>query len=375
VRALAKLQQEGIRRVGSPRAGFRFFSARGQALGRAEVERIRALRIPPAWTDVRISPLPSAKLQAIGRDRAGRWQYRYHPEFARRRAAAKYRRLLRFASALPRIRAAVARDMRRRGLARERVLATMVRILETCHMRPGSEAYVAENGSYGLTTIRAGHVEVAGDRVVFDYPGKSGQRQVRELRDRRVARLVRTLLRTPGRDLFQFEDEDGGVVDVRRRHLNTYIREAAGAPFTAKDFRTWAGTLVCASELARALSRADSPAPRKRLVNAALDATARQLGNTRAVARASYVSPAVLDEFVRGRAIACGFGPDELFATASRARLHAVERALVAFLRQAAPRPGPRVLRGGGRAPTRAARPAGPTAKPLRRAARGPDRE
>ena len=241
--AVEELQRVGLRRRGSPAAGFSWWTPEGRRVPRRELERLRALRLPPAWTDVYASPAASAKLQAIGRDRAGRWQYRYHPDFVRRRAAAKYRRLLRFAAALPRIRAVVRRDMRRRDLSRERVLAAMIWILERCCMRPGSEAYAREHQSYGLTTLRPRHVRIEGHRIVFDYRGKSGQRQVRELADRRVARLVRALLRVPGRDVFKFV-EDGAVVDVRRRHLNAYLREVAGVPFTAKDFRTWAGTGV-----------------------------------------------------------------------------------------------------------------------------------
>jgi DNA topoisomerase-1 len=320
-----------------------------------------------------VAPAAGAKLQAIGKDRAGRWQYRYHPGFVQRRASAKYRRLLRFADALPRIRAAVHRDMRRRGLGRERVLATMVRILEACFMRPGSEAYAVGNRSFGLATIRPRHVAVTGDRVVFDYRGKSGQRQVRELRDARVARLVRALLRLPGRDVFKFE-QDGAIADVRRRHLNAYIREVSGAPFTAKDFRTWAGTLLCASELAR---RAEQLAPRgsrKKVVSAAMKDVAARLGNTPAVARSSYVSPAVIEGFEKGRVLSCGLGAREVLG--SRPELCAAERALVAMLKAVERRPVRlRLVQGGaGRGAPALPRPAGAGAKPQRRAARAPER-
>jgi len=381
VRAIERLREVGIRRLGTPRTGFRYLRPDGRRVGRSELDRIRRLRIPPAWTEVHIAPLPAAKLQAIGRDRAGRVQYRYHPEFQKRTAAAKYRRLLRFAEALPRLRAAVARDMRRRDLSRERVLAAMVRILDGCHMRPGSEAYARENGSFGLTTLRRHHVRLAGELVVFDYRGKSGQRQVRELRDRRVARLVRELLRVPGRDIFNFV-EGGEVVDVRRRHLNGYLRAGSGAPFTAKDFRTWAGTLLCASELARAAAAAPPGGASSRRVaakaaNAAVKAVAAKLGNTPAVARASYISPAVLDGFVRGRTIACVLGDGEVLGRAAGG-LHEAERALLAFLRASArraPAPALRVVRGGLRERLRATAPAGSTAKPFRRAARRAERD
>jgi len=376
--AIHDLQQTGIRRIGTPRAGFRYLKPDGRPPARADLERIRDLRIPPAWTEVRVTPLPASKLQAIGRDRAGRWQYRYHPDFARRRASAKYRRLLRFAAALPRIRAAVARDMRRRELSRERVLAAVVRLLESCQMRPGSETYARENGSFGLTTLRPRHVKVAGTLVVFDYRGKSGQRQIRELRDRRIARLVCELLRVPGRDVFKFV-EGGEVVDVRRRHVNAYIRAAAGAPFTAKDFRTWAGTLLCASALAEAAERGGAERRRARIAKEAMKAVAAKLGNTPAVVRASYVSPAVLEAFAKGRVIGCCLGARDVLGAPRRGGLHDAEREVLALLRASAAGkangPDLRVVRGAARPVARPTRPAGATAKPFRRAARGPERE
>ncbi|BDG01987.1 DNA topoisomerase IB [Anaeromyxobacter oryzae] len=378
MRALERLQREGIRRLGTPRTGFRYVRPDGRPVPRADTERIRALRLPPAWTDVHVSPAPGAKLQAVGRDAAGRWQYRYHREFMKRQASAKYRRLLRFAEALPRIRAAVDRDMRRRGLVRARVLAAMVLVLERCFMRPGSEAYARENRSYGLATIRPRHVKIEGDRLVFDYRGKSGKRQVRELGDARVVRLVKELLAVPGRDVFKFV-EDGEIVDVRRRHLNAYIRAAAGAPFTAKDFRTWAGTLLCATALAGARGEMVPGRTSSRSVaTAAVKQVAQRLGNTPAVARSSYISPAVLDGFARGKVLRCALADAEVIEAPPGA-LHETERALVAFLREASPRAAPplRALEGGGRpapGPRRATRPTGTTAKPLRRAARGAER-
>jgi DNA topoisomerase I len=373
MRAIERLQRDGLRRAGTPRSGFRLVAARGKSRpSRADAARLHALRLPPAWTDVFVAPAPGAKLQAIGRDRAGRWQYRYHPDFVRRRAAAKYRRLLRFAAALPRIRAAVHRDLRRRGLVRERVLAAMVRIIEACFMRPGSEAYAVANRSYGIATIRPRHVTVAGDRVVFDFRGKSGQRQTRELRDARVARLVRALLKVPGRDLFKFE-EGGALVDVRRRHLNAYLREIAEAPFTAKDFRTWAGTVLCASELARRERHLPPRASRRRVAAAAMKAVAERLGNTPAVARAAYVSPAVLDAFACGRVIAGSLADDEVLG--ARPALCEAERTLAALLGAAARRTATlRLVPGGaGRGVPAGGASVGVGAKPARLAARRPE--
>ena len=372
--AIDRLQQEGIRRVGSPKRGFRYLRPDGRPLPARELPRVRALRLPPAWTDVHVAAAPGAKLQAIGKDAAGRWQYRYHPEFVRRRADAKYRRLLRFAKMLPRLREQVSRDLRRRGFPRERVLAAMVRILETCFMRPGSEQYAREHGSYGLTTVRPRHVRLEGDRIMFEYRGKAGPKQVRELEDAAVARVVRGLLRVPGRDVFKFIDEGGAIVDVRRRHLNRYLREATGGPFTAKDFRTWAGTLLCASELARSAAGTDlAHAGRKRIAAAAVKAVAGRLGNTPAVARSSYVSPVVLVAFEKGDVLGCSYEPDELGVSVTRG-MHRVEEALVAFLRRrASPAQALRVLQGGAWARPGGVRPAGTAAKPARRAARAPE--
>ena len=328
---LQTLQTKGYRRVGSPRSGFRFLAPGGKTLRNGELDRIHGLRLPPAWSDVFVSPVPKSKLQAIGKDRAGRWQYRYHPSYRQRQENAKYRRLLRFAQALPRMRAAVDRDLRRKGLPREKVLACAVHVLASCFMRAGSQVYADANKSYGIATIKARHVTVEGDLVRFDYTGKSGKRQVRELRDRRIARIVEELLRVPGPDLLKFVDEDGAVVDVRRRHLNAYIRENTGGPFTAKDFRTWAGTLICACELARhAASFVPGRTDRKRTVSAAVKSTAALLGNTPAVCRTSYIFPAVIEGFSRGEVIHRYLDTVEELATEKG--LHGSERALLEFL-------------------------------------------
>jgi DNA topoisomerase-1 len=339
---IERLQADGYRRVGTPRRGFDWRTPAGERPPRAELERLHALRLPPAWTDVRAARSPAAKVLAIGRDQAGRWQYRYHPAFTARRDEAKYRRLLRFAAALPRVRLLTDRHLALRGLPREKVLACAVRILMSCFMRAGSEVHMRRNGSYGVATLRARHVTVQGDLLRFDFPGKSGRRHVRELRDARIARVVRQLLKAPGRDLLKFEADDG-LVDVRRRHVNAYVREITGGPFTAKDFRTWAGTLVCACELAR---RAPEMVPgrtsHKRTIAAAVKATADVLGNTPAVCRTSYISPRVLDAFQRGEVVARHFAALEDL-TSHRRGLHGSEKALLSLL-SPPPRPSaPRV--------------------------------
>jgi DNA topoisomerase-1 len=282
---------------------------------------------------VLIHPSPRAGVAAVGRDSAGRLQYRYQAHHTERQEARKYERLVAFAQALPAMRRRIDADLRRRGLGRERVLAGMLRIMSTCFLRAGSEVYAKENGSFGIATLRPRHVSVRGDTVRFDFPGKSGQRQVRELRDRRVARLVRELLKVPGRDVFKFILDDGAVVDVRRRHLNEYIREVMGERFSAKDFRTWAGTLICACCLSRCpCVPCASRKVQKRAVVAAVKETAAHLGNTPAVCRTSYISPRVLECFERGEVVRADFHSVEELAAHGEARLHAVERALLALL-------------------------------------------
>src|SRR5947209_11795541 len=267
------LQRSGYRRVGSLKSGFRYAGA-----PRRELPGLRALRLPPAWTDVAVSREPRARLQAVGRDKKGRWQYRYSEAAVRVREEKKYDRLLAFGRALPRMRKAIDRGMRLPGLPREKVMACILRILSTCFMRPGSEAYAKENGSFGIATLQNRHASVHGDTVRFHYRGKAGKEQVNELRDRRVARIVAELKKLPGKDLFQYVAEDGSVVNIRRRHINDYIKEVMGERFSAKDFRTWAGTLIAACALARLASEeVKGRTDRKKLMVAAIKETAAQL--------------------------------------------------------------------------------------------------
>jgi DNA topoisomerase-1 len=328
------LQANGILRVGSPQKGFLYRRARGQKVSASERERIEHLRIPPAWTEVAVNPSASGRLQAVGKDAAGRWQYRYHPAFTERQQQKKYLRLLQFARALPRMRASVDQGLRKRGMSRERVMACILRILSTCFIRPGSQAYADEHGAYGLATLLKRHATVKGDRVVFEYTGKSQKPQHREVHDRRVARVVRALLReAPGRVLFQFQAEDGTWVDVRRAHINQHIKEVMGERFSAKDFRTWAGTLICACALARnGSSPEDSKTLRKRKVVAAVKETAQKLGNTPAVCKSSYIDVTVLQGFDRGQVVSRYFDTVEELAEAKVRGLHRSERALLELL-------------------------------------------
>ena len=320
------LQRTGYRRVGSPRSGFRFAGAPVR-----EVSRLRSLRIPPAWTDVAINRNPRAKLQAVGRDKKGRWQYRYSEGAVRVREEKKYDRLVAFGRALPRMRQAIDRDMRLPGLPREKVMACILRILSTCFMRPGSEAYAKENGSFGIATLQNRHASVHGDTVRFHYRGKAGKEQVNELRDRRVARIVRELKKVPGKDLFQYVAEDGSVVNVRRRHINEYIKGVMGERFSAKDFRTWAGTLIAACALARLEGEeVEGRSDRRKMIVAAVKETAAQLGNTPAVCKSSYIWPSVLHSFEKGTVLKTYFKTmNELI----EARSHGAERALLDLLK------------------------------------------
>lgn len=336
---LERLQRTGLRRLGTAKRGFRYVRADGRAVSKEDRERIAALRLPPAWTEVAIAPSAGARLQAVGKDAAGRWQYRYHASHTRKQEERKFQRIVGFARALPRMRRRVNADLRQRGLGRDKVMAAILRILGTCFIRPGSQQYADENGSFGIATLRRRHVRVSGDTVVFDFPGKSGKQHHRELKDRRVAAIVRQLLKVPGRDVFKFVLDDGFVVDVRRRHINEYIQEVMGAQFSAKDFRTWAGTLICACALARARERvkqeAGDGAPvkktaLKKTVVAAVKEAAEHLGNTPAVARSSYIYPSLLAMFERGQVVDRYFHSVDELAAASG--LHCSEKALLDLL-------------------------------------------
>ena len=333
---LERPQTIGIRRLGTPKRGFRYESQNGR-LTKADLERIEKLKIPPAWVDVAINPAAKGRVQAVGRDAAGRWQYLYHESHTRLQELRKFQRITKFALALPKMRATIRRHLRQSGLGRERVLAAVLRVLSTCYMRPGSEVYASENGSYGIATLRRKHVTVKDDLIEFDFPGKSGVRQQRQLRDRQVAKVIRATLKLPGFNVFKFENGDGQVVPVTRRHVNEYIKEVMGDSFSAKDFRTWAGTLVCACALAR--DGNDLPMPTnvtgiKKKVVAAIKETAEVLGNTPAVCRSSYVCPEIIHSFEKGRIIdSSATSLDELVSFRGYG-LHKAERALVRFLKR-----------------------------------------
>ncbi|MCB4824144.1 DNA topoisomerase IB [Roseicella aerolata] len=265
----------------------------------ATLRRIKALAIPPAWTQVWICPQENGHIQATGRDEKGRKQYRYHPRWRETRDAAKFGHMVEFARVLPRIREQVEAHLRLPGLPREKVLATVVRLLETTLIRVGNDDYAKQNGSYGLTTLRNRHVEVAGAQLRFSFKGKSGKSWQLQVADRRIARILRECQDLPGQELFQYVDAEGARHGIDSGDVNDYLREIAGAEVTAKDFRTWAGTVLAALAL-HEFERFDTQAAAKRNVKRAIEEVAGRLGNTPTICRKCYVHPGVLDLYMDG---------------------------------------------------------------------------
>ncbi|HJU73743.1 MAG TPA: DNA topoisomerase IB [Gemmatimonadaceae bacterium] len=323
-------QSPGIRRLRTGR-GFTYRDAMGSPItDKPTLARIRALVIPPAWTDVWICSVPNGHLQATGRDARRRKQYRYHPRWRQVRNETKYERLIPFAATLPRIRQQVKEHLALPGLPREKVLAMIVRLLETTFIRVGNEEYARSNGSYGLTTLRNHHVRIDRGRTELRFKGKSGKPHGVAVTDRRLARLVRQLRDLPGQELFQYLDETETPQPIDSADVNQYLREISGEDFSAKDFRTWAGTLLAARHLAGCTS--DNGTEAKAYAVAAIKDVAQQLGNTVAVCRSCYIHPLVLNALgdaataARWRRMALG---------KSRNGLNAEERRLVRFLTHA----------------------------------------
>jgi DNA topoisomerase-1 len=264
--------------------------------------RIKSLAIPPAWTDVWICPSANGHIQATGRDAKGRKQYRYHARFRELRESTKYEHVVTFAEALPGIRAKVRDHMAIRGLPREKVLAIVVHLLETTLIRVGNDDYAKQNNSYGLTTLKNRHVSVDGNEVRFRFTGKSGKQWSLRVRDRRIAKIIRACQDLPGQELLQYIDEHGTPQDVTSNDVNTYLREITGKDITAKDFRTWAGTVLAAMALNEVRSF-DSAAQAKRNLRAAIENVAARLGNTPTICRKCYVHPEVLTSYLDGNLI------------------------------------------------------------------------
>ena len=311
--------------------GFRYLGADGKPVrDAATLARIRALAIPPAYTDVWICPSPRGHIQATGRDARGRKQYRYHPRWRDVRDETKFGRMLAFSNALPAIRRRIARDMARPGLPREKVLATVVRLLESTRIRVGNDEYTRANRSFGLTTLRDQHVEISGSTLRFEFRGKSGKKHTVGLTDRRLARIVRQCQAIPGAELFQYLDGDGQRQTIGSGDVNGYIREITGQEFTAKDFRTWAGTMLAAEALA-GMDAGESEKDRKAAIVQAVDQVAGHLNNTRAICRKYYVHPLIFESYLAGtlaRQLEAGGKPP--------AGLTPHEAAVISLLRKAA---------------------------------------
>jgi DNA topoisomerase-1 len=326
-----------IRRVRAGK-GFRYVDANGRKVANpGELRRIRALAIPPAWTDVQICTRADGHVQATGRDAKGRKQYRYHARWRQVRDETKFGRMIAFAEALPAIRTRVAKDAALSGLPREKILAVVTQLLERTLIRVGNEEYARHNRSYGLTTMRGKHVDVAGPRISFRFRGKSGKDHVIDVKDRRLAAVVRRCQELPGQELFQYLDERGQRHGIESADVNAYLREAAGEDFSAKDFRTWYGTLLAARALGE---HAERGAPRQKNVVAAIGWVAERLGNTPSVCRKSYVHPAVVARYLGGKLEGMG-RPSVVTAERHDGKLDADERALLALLKEELIRPSP----------------------------------
>jgi DNA topoisomerase I len=301
----------GIKRLGSGKR-FRYVTPQGSTIRDAkEIQRIRSLAIPPAWTDVWICPNPLGHLQATGRDARGRKQHRYHPRWRQVRDEAKYGRILDFAEVLPTVRRKVAADLAAPGLSRQKVIAAVVQLLEKTLIRVGNDEYARDNHSYGLTTMRSSHASISGSTVRFKFRGKSGKFHDIALSDARLARIVRKCQELPGRELFQYLDENNQVQDIGSADVNDYLREVTGSDFTAKDFRTWHGTVLAGKALCE-MKAFTSETQAKHHVITAIDAVAGVLGNTRSICRKCYVHPEILAAFMDrtlGEALAGKHGP------------------------------------------------------------------
>jgi DNA topoisomerase-1 len=317
--------------------GFRYLDPNGRVIrDRSQLRRIHALVIPPAWQEVWICPTADGHIQATARDARGRKQYRYHPRWRAVRDAHKYGRMAAFGAALLRIRARTRRDLAVPGLPREKVLAAVVRLLADTLIRVGNESYARQNGSFGLTTFRDRHAEIDGAQIRFRFRGKSKKEHLIAINDQRLARVVRSCQELPGQTLFQYRGADGELQTIGSTDVNAYLRAITGESFTAKDFRTWAGTVLMAKELA-AHAPPSSETAAKRAINAAIERVAHKLGNTRAVCRRCYIHPAVLDAYCDGTLADVMRRRDR----AGRGGLRTHEAALLRVLRRPVRRDGP----------------------------------
>ena len=323
----------GIRRLRAGK-GFAYVTRSGKPIRQqGQLARIRSLAIPPAWTDVWICPDPRGHVQATGRDARGRKQYRYHPRWRAESEETKYDRLITFGKCLPLIRQRTARDLRLPGLPRAKVLATVVRLLQKTLIRVGNEEYARENGSFGLTTMRNQHVQVNGSALRFVFRGKGGIKHAVDLDDRRLAKIVKRCRDLPGQELFEYIDDEGNCRSIGSVDVNDYLREITGQDFTAKDFRTWAGTVLAATAL-QTCEACESVTRARRNVARAIESVALRLGNTRSICQKCYVHPAVVAAYVDGSLQETLALPANDQPQRRRRSLSAEEAAVLAFLRR-----------------------------------------
>lgn len=291
-----------LQRFGLP-DGFYYTDSTGQKVTNpAIIEYVQNLVIPPAWQNVLISTNPNSKVLATGYDAAGRKQYLYNPKFRAQQERAKFDRILAFANALPMMREITGQHLRQRKLSREKVLACMVRLIDLAYFRVGSERYAAENHTFGIATMRSRHLKIVGDTMIFEYVGKSHKPHHQEIEDHDLSRIVRQIDELPGYEIFKYVDEHKNVVDVKSGDVNDYIKQIMGYDFSAKDFRTWAGTLIAAVALAE-IDTNLPPSRAKREIAKAVRHVSEHLGNTPAIARASYIDPRIIDHYLQGQTI------------------------------------------------------------------------
>ncbi|HEX5448085.1 MAG TPA: hypothetical protein VFW90_02700 [Candidatus Saccharimonadales bacterium] len=286
-----------VERKRTGKKSFNYFHDGRPVTSKTELAYYKSIGVPPAWQDVKIAVSHNARIQATGTDKAGRLQYIYHPKFRARQEKEKFERILRFARALPKMRRTIHQHLALTGLPREKVLACVVQLMDKEYFRVGNEVYAKENQSYGLTTLRGKHTRVWGDTIIFDFIGKSGQAHLKKVTDKRLAQIIKKLDELPGYEIFKYIDEDGEIHDIHSDDVNEYIKEVMGEEFSAKDFRTWGGTLLASMELSQT-ERSRHINERKKVVTECVKKVAQKLGNTPAIARASYIDPRVIKAYV-----------------------------------------------------------------------------
>lgn len=324
----------GIRRSGSKEQGFFYRYPEGDMVREERVlTRIDNLKVPPAWREARIARTPSAKVQAVGYDSAERLQYLYSPRYRDKKEREKFDRILRFADSLPQMRKTTSEHLRRERLDREKVLAAMIRLINAAYFRVGDERYARQNKTYGIATLRRKHLAIDGDNMVFEYRGKWGQMQRKCVADAQLREIVAECASLPGYEIFKYYDEAGHLKDVKARDLNVYIKEVMGEEFSPKDFRTWAGTLIAALKLAELGASEDEKMAKKNVLQA-IDAVAERLGNTRDIARSSYVSPRLIDHYLEGSVVARQAERLEEIIVAEQGGLTGEENALMELLKK-----------------------------------------